>query len=148
MGMNHPGEIARLAEIAEPSVGLVNNAQREHQEFMASVAAVAEENGAVIRSLSTSGCAIFPGDDDYTPLWQGYAGQRKVHSFGLSSSCDIHAQWQAGDFGSQITISTPNAQFSVQLSAAGVHNVRNALAACAAAPIAPAPWKSCACPKR
>jgi UDP-N-acetylmuramoyl-tripeptide--D-alanyl-D-alanine ligase len=133
MGMNHPGEIARLAEIAEPSVGLVNNAQREHQEFMASVAAVAEENGAVIRSLSTSGCAIFPGDDDYTPLWQGYAGQRKVHSFGLSSSCDIHAQWQAGDFGSQITISTPNAQFSVQLSAAGVHNVRNALAACAAA---------------
>ena len=133
MGMNHPGEIARLAEIAEPSVGLVNNAQREHQEFMSSVAAVAEENGAVIRSLSTSGCAIFPGDDDYTPLWQGYAGQRKVHSFGLSSSCDIHAQWQAGDFGSQITISTPNAQFSVQLSAAGVHNVRNALAACAAA---------------
>jgi UDP-N-acetylmuramoyl-tripeptide--D-alanyl-D-alanine ligase len=133
MGMNHSGEIARLAEIAEPSVGLVNNAQREHQEFMASVAAVAEENGAVIRSLTTAACAIFPGDDDYTPLWQGYAGQRKVHSFGLSSSCDIHAQWQAGDFGSQITISTPNAQFSVQLSAAGVHNVRNALAACAAA---------------
>ena len=38
MGMNHPGEIARLAEIAEPTVGLVNNAQREHQEFMDSVA--------------------------------------------------------------------------------------------------------------
>jgi UDP-N-acetylmuramoyl-tripeptide--D-alanyl-D-alanine ligase len=34
MGMNHPGEIARLAEIATPDVGLVNNAQREHQEFM------------------------------------------------------------------------------------------------------------------
>jgi UDP-N-acetylmuramoyl-tripeptide--D-alanyl-D-alanine ligase len=41
MGMNHPGEIARLAQIALPTVGLVNNAQREHQEFMASVAAVA-----------------------------------------------------------------------------------------------------------
>ena len=133
MGMNHPGEIARLAEIAEPTVGLVNNAQREHQEFMASVAAVAEENGAVIRSLPASGCAIFPGDDDFTPLWRGYAGGRFVCSFGLTASCDIRAQWQAGDFGSLITISTPNTQFKVRLSAAGVHNVRNALAACAAA---------------
>ena len=133
MGMNHPGEIARLAEIAEPTVGLVNNAQREHQEFMASVAAVAEENGAVIRSLSTSGYVIFPGDDDFTPLWQGYAEGRLVCRFGLTASCDIHAQWQAGDFGSLITISTQNTQFKVRLSAAGVHNVRNALAAGAAA---------------
>ncbi len=133
MGMNHPGEIARLAEIAEPTVGLVNNAQREHQEFMASVAAVAEENGAVIRGLGETGSAIFPGDEEYTSLWQRYAGQRKVYSFGLDASCDISARWQAEDFGSQITISTPNTQFKVRLSAAGLHNVRNALAACAAA---------------
>jgi UDP-N-acetylmuramoyl-tripeptide--D-alanyl-D-alanine ligase len=133
MGMNHPGEIARLSRIAEPTVGLVNNAQREHQEFMASVAAVAEENGAVIRGLGDTGAAIFPGDEEYTPLWQRYAGQRKVYSFGLSASCDIGAQWKAEDFGSDITISTPDTQFKVRLSAAGVHNVRNALAACAAA---------------
>jgi len=133
LGMNHPGEIARLTEIAEPTVGLVNNAQREHQEFMASVAAVAEENAAVIRGLGDAGCAIFPGDDEYTPLWKSYAGQRKALSFGLEASCDISAQWQAGDFGSQIMISTPDTKFNVRLSAAGVHNVRNALAACAAA---------------
>ena len=48
LGMNHPGEIAWLTEIAQPTVGLVINAQREHQEFMASVEAVAQENGAVI----------------------------------------------------------------------------------------------------
>lgn len=133
MGMNHPGEIARLTEIAEPTVGLVNNAQREHQEFMASVAAVAEENGAVICGLGKASSAIFPGDDEYTPLWQGFAGQRKVCSFGLAPSCDISAQWQAGDFGSVITISARDVKFSVRISAAGVHNVRNALAACAAA---------------
>ena len=49
--MNHPGEIAQLAAIAAPTVALVNNAQREHQEFMASVEAVARENGSVIEAL-------------------------------------------------------------------------------------------------
>ena len=83
MGMNHPGEIARLAEIAGPTVGLVNNAQREHQEFMASVAAVAEENAAVIRALGDDACAVFPADDDYSALWQGYTGQRRSMTFGL-----------------------------------------------------------------
>ena len=48
MGMNHPGEIAELAAIAQPMVALVNNAQREHQEFMGTVEAVARENGSVL----------------------------------------------------------------------------------------------------
>ncbi len=133
MGMNHSGEIALLTSIVEPTVGLVNNAQREHQEFMVSVAAVAEENGAVIRGLGDASAAIFPGDEEYTPLWQRYAGQRTIYSFGLDTSCDINALWQAEDFGSQITIHAPDNQFKVRLFAAGVHNVRNALAACAAA---------------
>ena len=52
LGMNHAGEIAQLAALAQPTVALVNNAQREHQEFMASVQAVAWENGAAISALS------------------------------------------------------------------------------------------------
>ena len=60
LGMNHPGEIAVLARIAQPTVALVNNAQREHQEFMASVEAVALENGAVLDALGPSGTAVFP----------------------------------------------------------------------------------------
>ena len=55
LGMNHPGEIAHLAAIARPTVGLVNNAQREHQEFMQSVEAVAKENGAVLQNLPEDG---------------------------------------------------------------------------------------------
>ena len=132
MGMNHPGEIARLAEIAEPTVGLVNNAQREHQEFMASVAAVAEENGSVIRLLGTDGCAVFPADEAYASLWQGYAGHRRVISFGLDPSAAVTCQWQPRDFGSDLHINAAGIPLRVSLSAAGVHNVRNALAACAA----------------
>src|SRR5690606_33056313 len=50
LGMNHPGEIAELAAIAQPTVALVNNAQREHLEFMSSVEAVAQENGSGLSS--------------------------------------------------------------------------------------------------
>jgi UDP-N-acetylmuramoyl-tripeptide--D-alanyl-D-alanine ligase len=53
LGMNHPGEIAGLAAMAQASVALVNNAQREHQEFMASVDAVAQENGASVHCPPT-----------------------------------------------------------------------------------------------
>ena len=133
MGMNHPGEIARLAEIAEPTVGLVNNAQREHQEFMASVAAVAEENGAVIKSLGADACAVFPADDDYASLWQGYAGSRKMVTFGLANSPSVICSWRPQAFGSHLTVMTQGQTFELTLAAAGVHNVRNALAACAAA---------------
>jgi UDP-N-acetylmuramyl pentapeptide synthase len=51
LGMNHPGEIAELAAIAQPTVALVNNAQREHLEFMHTVEAVARENGSVLAAL-------------------------------------------------------------------------------------------------
>jgi UDP-N-acetylmuramoyl-tripeptide--D-alanyl-D-alanine ligase len=133
LGMNHPGEIATLAAIALPTVGLVNNAQREHQEFMESVEAVAKENGAVINSLPADGTAVFPADDPYTALWRSYAGQRKVMSFGLSADADVTCTYVANDFGSDLSITAGTRKFSVRLAAAGVHNVRNALAATACA---------------
>src|SRR5574343_1945775 len=70
LGMNHPGEIAYLAGIARPTVALVNNAQREHQEFMATVEAVARENGSVFASLAANGTAVFPAGDEFSALWQ------------------------------------------------------------------------------
>jgi UDP-N-acetylmuramoyl-tripeptide--D-alanyl-D-alanine ligase len=132
LGMNHPGEIAVLTAIAQPQVGLVNNAQREHQEFMASVEAVAEENGAVIRGLSGDGVAVFPADDTYTPLWRTYAkGKGKTMTFGLSADADVSGAYRANEFGSEVTITTAQQMFTVKLAAAGAHNVRNALAAAA-----------------
>ena len=76
LGMNHPGEIACLAAIAAPTVAVVNNAQREHQEFMASVEAVAHENGAVLAALLAGGVAVYPAADTYSPLWRALAAGR------------------------------------------------------------------------
>lgn len=137
LGMNHPGEICVLADIARPTVGLVNNAQREHQEFMATVEAVARENGAVITSLPDDGIAVFPADDTYTALWTELAGSRRVLTFGLSGTANISAQYRVRAFGSTLDVTTRvdgvTQAFTVQLAAAGVHNVNNALAAIACA---------------
>ena len=132
LGMNHPGEIARLAAIAAPTVALVNNAQREHQEFMHTVEAVARENGAVLAALPEQGVAVFPGDDEYTQLWRGLAGNRAVLTFGLSEDCDVSATYTPNSFGNDLTV-TLSPSFAIRLAAAGTHNVRNALAACACA---------------
>jgi len=112
----------------------VNNAQREHQEFMQSVAAVARENGAVIRALPDQGIAVFPADDPFTPLWREYAGQtgqRSIVTFGWVEDADVTCTHTPHAFGSDLRVSAGARRFDVRLGAAGVHNVRNALAAIA-----------------
>jgi len=136
LGMNHPGEIAQLAAIAQPTVALVNNAQREHQEFMASVEAVAQENGSVISALPVDGIAVFPADDPYSPLWRSLAkasGKRKILTFGLSLDANVSCTYVPQAFGSAMTVRVGQREFSLRLAAAGAHNVRNALAAIACA---------------
>jgi UDP-N-acetylmuramoyl-tripeptide--D-alanyl-D-alanine ligase len=145
LGMNHPGEIAYLAKIAEPTVALVNNAQREHQEFMATVEAVARENGSVFEALPRSGVAVFPGDDAYTMLWTGLADARPCMTFGdaQASGADLFlagSEWQEGHW--QVRAQTPAGPIAFRLHIAGRHNVRNALAAAACALSAGAPLQA------
>ncbi|UHL65824.1 bifunctional UDP-N-acetylmuramoyl-L-alanyl-D-glutamate--2,6-diaminopimelate ligase MurE/UDP-N-acetylmuramoyl-tripeptide--D-alanyl-D-alanine ligase MurF [Paralcaligenes sp. KSB-10] len=140
LGMNHPGEIAGLADMAQATVALVNNAQREHQEFMHSVEAVAIENGAVLSALPDDGVAVFPGDDLYTPVWKRLAGERKTLLFGFEPHFDVYAdQIHAEARGTQCQLHTPVGVAALTLAAPGVHNLRNALAAAACACAAGAP---------
>jgi len=139
LGMNRPGEIAWLAHIAAPTVALVNNAQREHQEFMHTVEATARENGAALAALPADGVAVFPGDDPHTPIWRELAGARPVLDFGLSAQCAVRAQPDAQPQG--FILELPQGRVEVALSIDGQHNVRNALAAaacCAAVGVPPA----------
>ncbi len=85
-----------LSAIAQPTVGLVNNAQREHQEFMESVEAVARENGAVLAHLPADGIAVFPADDPFTSLWREYEPPRKTLTFGFSDdAADVRCTYEA-----------------------------------------------------
>ena len=140
LGMNHPGEIAALADIACPTIALVNNAQREHQEFMRSVDAVARENGAVLEGLGASGTAVYPGDDQYAELWREMAGRARSLCFGFDSTFPVHAdEIRAEPTHTRFRLQTPLGAAAVTLHMAGVHNLRNALAASACAVAAGAP---------
>ena len=138
MGMNHPGEIATLAAMAQPTVALVNNAQREHLEFMHTVEAVARENGSVFASLPSDGVAVFPAEDAYTGLWRSLAAGRRVVTFGDGGDVACaQAAWGQGAWA--VTLATPQGEVATHLHIAGRHNVTNALAAAACTLAAGAP---------
>lgn len=147
-GMNHPGETALLARLANPTVALVNNAQREHQEFMATVEAVALEHASVIHALPRGGIAVFPAADPYAGIWRVAATDRDTLEFALDDEAPTPvaaetanaamvrgtlAPENAGRVGQRLHVVTPAGEFTATLRIPGHHNARNALAATACA---------------
>lgn len=144
IGMNHPGETALLAQLAAPTVALVNNAQREHQEFMRSVADVAEEHASLIRALPADGVAVINGDDPHADVWRAAAAAREVRDFGLGAANRVRAQCRLLASSVRLQVTVPGAQAEFELPLAGEHNARNALGAIAAATAAGVPLADCA----
>jgi UDP-N-acetylmuramyl pentapeptide synthase len=122
--MNHPGEISVLGSVTMPTVALVNNAQREHQEFMVSVEAVALENAAVFDSLMPGGTKVFPADDAFTSLWADLAGQHASSTFGLTAPARVWASDIESDvLGSSFVLHTPLGQAEFFKSFDGMQKV-------------------------
>jgi UDP-N-acetylmuramoyl-tripeptide--D-alanyl-D-alanine ligase len=133
LGMNHPGETGHLAGLAQPTIGLINNAQREHQEFMRSVADVAAEHGALLRALPADGVAVLNRDDAHYGYWREIAGGRVVRDFGIGAAAAVRADYRLGPSTVELELRANGEQASATLQVPGLHNVRNALAATAAA---------------
>jgi len=108
LGMNHPGEIAYLAGLVRPTVALVNNAQREHQEFMQSV-----ERPRTRTARSSRRCAFrgrrgrVPGDDACTSIWRQIAGTRRVVDFALDADAVVTATYTLRADGARVSMATP-----------------------------------------
>ena len=146
LGMNHPGETSSLAAIARPSIGLINNAQREHQEFMHSVEEVAREHARLIAALPQDGVAVINADDAFAPMWREVAQAvgASVRDFGLEHPAAVTAECKPGDFSSDLKVRLPEGEVRFTLPVPGQHNVRNALAAAAATSAAGIDLKSIA----
>ena len=140
IGMNHAGETALLGAVAQPTIAVLNNAQREHQEFMHSVADVAAEHGTILGTLPAQGIAVVNADDDYAPFWNEVIARRNaegasltVRDFGLRAPATVIGRVRAQSWGSVVDVAMPEGSVSLELRTLGRHNVSNALAAIAAA---------------
>lgn len=133
MGMNHLGEIAYLSDLAKPTLALINNAGTAHLGELGSRDKIAQAKGEVFAGLAANGVALINADDDYAAYWRALNAGKKMVSFGLDQAADVQASYQEKDGGYAVRLSTPAGEVVFALPVMGVHNVRNALAASAAA---------------
>jgi UDP-N-acetylmuramoyl-tripeptide--D-alanyl-D-alanine ligase len=128
MGMNHPGEIAYLTQLARPTVALVNNAQRAHLAGLGELIDVARAKGEIFAGLAEQGTAIINADDPHVGLWRELNAGRPIVHFGFASDAEVRGHWQAGE----LTLDCAQGKLRLNLALPGAHNARNALAAAAA----------------
>ena len=138
MGANHQGEIAALVAIAEPTVGLVTNAGAAHLEGFGGLEGVARGKGEMFRGLTSEDTAVINVDDVYAEEWRATSGSGRVVTFGMTQPADFNARNIAATseqhgFRSEFDLITPLGTERVVLHLAGLHNLRNALGAAAAA---------------
>lgn len=139
MGANHAGEIALLARLAQPQIGIVTQAGDAHLEGFGSREGVAHAKGelfAAIANRAAGGVAIINADDVYAPLWRQLAGTAPVLSFGLAAEADVRAEDPVGvpehaPEAITFTLIAPVGGARIELALPGLHNVQNALSAAA-----------------
>jgi UDP-N-acetylmuramoyl-tripeptide--D-alanyl-D-alanine ligase len=133
MGMNHAGEIAALARIAEPDWAVVSNVAPVHLEFFADgIAGIARAKYELVQALPPDGSAVLNCDDEYVAKFAEGMGDRAVF-YGTGECADVRAVQTAeiGAEGVVFTVTAYGERASVQLHMLGRHNVHNALAAIA-----------------
>jgi UDP-N-acetylmuramoyl-tripeptide--D-alanyl-D-alanine ligase len=132
MGMNHAGELDYLSRLAQPDAALVNNALRAHLEGLGSVDAIARAKGEIYAGVKPDGVCLINADDPHADLWRGLSGDRRVVTFGVERG-DVRADCTLREFGADLVLHTSAGDTPVTLNVPGLHNVRNAVAAAAAA---------------
>ncbi|MFA6903031.1 MAG: UDP-N-acetylmuramoyl-tripeptide--D-alanyl-D-alanine ligase [Gallionellaceae bacterium] len=133
MGMNHTGEIDYLTRLASPDVAIINNAGSAHIANLGSLEAIAQAKGEIFAGLAKQGTAVINADEKFAPMWRVLAGGHPLVEFALDAPAPVSAKVQVIDFIQLIEVATPLGKFATKLQVPGLHNVRNALAATAAA---------------
>ena len=131
IGMNHPGEIAALANIAAPDAAIITNVGVAHIEFMGSCEAIAKEKGALAEAVGPRGTVILNADD---PFSKGIAARcrAKVVFAGTTDGTVRATEIRQSADGSEFTILEGAHRCRAQLPVPGLHMVQNALLAVAA----------------
>jgi UDP-N-acetylmuramoyl-tripeptide--D-alanyl-D-alanine ligase len=137
IGANHPGEVAALVKLAQPTVGLITNAGAEHLEGFGSIEGAARAEGEMVADLPSEATAVLNADDEFIGLWRD-GTRAKIVTFGFDAAADfgaadVHTTIAESGFVTRFTMRTPAGSAPIELHLAGRHNVANALCAAAAA---------------
>ncbi len=127
MGASNPGDIAYLADIARPDIGVITNIGPAHLQGFISVEGVAQSKGELYASLPADGTAIINAAEPWVDLWQSVNNAGTVSYFNGDDESHIHAR-QTED---EVVICTPVGEYELKLRLPGHHNLANAMAATA-----------------
>lgn len=130
LAMRGRGQIAELAAIARPNLGVITNIGHTHLELLGSQANIARAKAELLEALPADGTAVLNGDDPLVREISRYASGRVVY-YGLTGPADITAENVSflGEQGSRFTVKGPGLEAEIQMPIPGRHNVLNALAA-------------------
>jgi len=134
MGMNRPGEIRRLAQIADPHIGLITNIAQAHLEGLGNLQGVVEAKAELLEMMSSNSTAILNGDDQqYPELASRFSG--RTITFGLGRTNEVRAEniRKVGDNAQAFDICLAQERIPVRIRLPGIHNVLNALGGAATA---------------
>jgi UDP-N-acetylmuramoyl-tripeptide--D-alanyl-D-alanine ligase len=132
MGANHLGEIAYLTGLVRPDVAIINNAGPCHLEGFGDVAGVARGKGEIFQGLGPDGVAVINRDDIYADYWAGLNPGRRIVDFGLDQPAAVNGR-VLDPASNRFRLRAGGEEIDIKLPLPGRHNVRNALAAAAAA---------------
>jgi UDP-N-acetylmuramoyl-tripeptide--D-alanyl-D-alanine ligase len=132
MGTSQPGEIARLAEIAVPDLGIVTRATISHTEGLGSVEAVADEKVSLLHALGADGVAVVYGDDPPLKKRASVVAAKRKLFYGRSAGNDVRViDWDVDTEGSRARFQVRGRDFEIAMALLGEGAVLNAAGALA-----------------
>ncbi len=141
MGMNHKGEIAMLASLAPPDVGVFTNVGPVHLEFFDSIDGIAEAKAELLENMRQDGTIVINADDErLRRVSERFPGRRIL--YGVAGDADYRATQiqDRGLLGVEFSLVAEGSTRSLVLSQPGRHNLQNLLAAIATARVANISW--------
>jgi len=134
IGMNHAGEIAPLARLAQPHAAVITAVEKAHIGFLGSIEAIADEKAAILCALVSGGTAVLPADTPLLSRLHAAVGEARIVTFGAAPSTDVRLVDLTMDAdGSDVAAEVHGEPIAFRLNAPGRHMAMNALAALAAA---------------